>query len=312
MAYSLTIKYEDLKIPAASSIPAGALQFSFDGNTSEAKFEDIHEAQLSVTFQPEQADDDSVKAWLSNLLQKPLVISIVEVKLTQAKKGKGPDTEQVNLIAQATIDLMDFIISGESSRKATSRLHLISAPAAPSSHQSSTEDILSESEICITMAAPRSLFSEKVLGHAWNIMEFRCLNGYVPEDAMSKDDFMAMGVIGSNAVQFNDKDSEVGAVGNRTYKLRWNKEHTGIELEGAAEKHPSSGASQNLVDEDPIFGDFVGSVGRKEQHELETQLSKVTWASERRVLLSGAEITALETHIAKQKNCPHVSRCSLP
>ena len=280
---SLTIKYDSISIPASFNIPAGAVKLSFGTQEQEAKFEDIKSdpIDLSLTLSPESDDHETTNNWLQSLIQKPLVISIVEVKLTPAKKGKGPDTVSCTLVAQAVIDLMDFVVNQKTSLKTTAKLFSVNAGGSPGSGKTSNsqEELGEGCEICVNLESSKILIGESC-GKNWNVMQFRILNGFVPEDSLSKDDFMVYTSIQNQKFGFSNNDCEVGEVGNNTYRLKWNKETNGIEIDSVSDKKPVD-SSQNLIEKEPKFGDFRGSIGKRDLTNFEQNLHKLTWAMDR-------------------------------
>ena len=302
---SLTIKYDSINIHrAAFSIPAGAVKLQFGSQEQETKFEDINAdaIDLSLTLQPDADDHESTNNWLQTLIQKPLVISILEVKLTPAKKGKGPDTVTSTLVAQAVIDLMEFVVNGKTSLKTTARLHSFNGDGkTPGSGKCdrSQEELGQECEICVSFESTKSLIGESC-GEKWNVMQFRVLNGFVPEESLSKDDFMVFSSIQSNKFSFSNNDCEVGDVGNNTYRLKWNKESANIEVDSVSDKKPID-SSQHLVEKEPRFGDFTGSIGKRDLSNFEQNMHKIVWAMEKRVLLTSSQIDTFETSVAGGK-----------
>ena len=107
----LTITYKSL---TGLEIPSnqGLLKLNYDTQSSEVRSSEVTDSNLSLILAPENQDDDSVISWLKGLIQRPLIVSVIESVISKDKKGK--ESEKQTLLGQTSVDLLPFLVSRES------------------------------------------------------------------------------------------------------------------------------------------------------------------------------------------------------
>ena len=107
----LTITYKSL---TGLEIPSnqGLLKLNYDTQSSEVRSSEVTDSNLSLILAPENQDDDSVICWLKGLIQRPVIVSVIESVISKDKKGK--ESEKQTLLGQTSVDLLPFLVSRES------------------------------------------------------------------------------------------------------------------------------------------------------------------------------------------------------
>ena len=111
---SLTVTYKGL---TGLEVPAnqGLIRLNFDAlKSSEIRSSEVTDSNLFLELAPENGEEATTIGWLKSLIQKPVIVSIIESVISKDKKGK--ETEKQTLLGQTSLDLLSFLVSGETRR----------------------------------------------------------------------------------------------------------------------------------------------------------------------------------------------------
>ena len=176
MPQQLSIVFSSIK---SKLLPAsGLLKLSFNGNSTECKYKtDLDQVKLSLETQPDSQDPLDVKNWYETLISKPVVFSLYEVTV-QVDKKKG-DIEKQTLLSQAVIDLIPFMSKQVQEDSLTVELkHGVNQVQNLLNAESEETD----NNITLKFHSKMEMLSDKILGKNWNIMSFRTILAFLPED----------------------------------------------------------------------------------------------------------------------------------
>ena len=329
MSIKITYKsHANLEIPEEQ----GLIKLNFDTQISQKYCSEIQNTDLSLELAPNvqeniegqltAANDIATIEWLNNLLQKPLIISLIESVVTKDKKGK--ETEKQTLLGQCSFDLLNFLVCGSTEQDYTLELFTpngggqtanstnsnnsnTNTPSGNENARSAAQDenaLSTKPQITISIISTDILLSEKLLGQNWNVLDFRLLSTTLPDEGLVKDqDILVFIELADEKFTFVSSSATTGLINNNNYRLKWStnvSEDTMapgcIELENASECLITTASNQVIVD--PKFGHLIGSNGAVQKAEIEDKMNKQNFVQHRRILLTHSQVTMLEDKLS--------------